>query len=738
MKKLLKIFVALLPFLSLSISFNSNENEFIRFEPIAKKATTVDDYFSDIDAFSLSREQLFNKLQSKVWDGWKRQSYDALDSAFIETDFVNGYLVDIYSNTSRLTPSSTGNYKNEGDTWNKEHLIPKSWWGGSKGGPNGEGGDMFNMYPTDGKINGMRSNYVLGETSNPTNTSNNGYSKLGPSSFSGYDGIVFEPNDEWKGNIARSYFYFALKYVTYTNSSYTEGNGKDVFNKTGTYGLTDYSTSLFLKWNKHLEKSQYEKERCERVYKIQNNRNPFIYHPEWADYIWGNIPLTKIEPTSLSISPSSLRLKQGNSHQLVCTVTPSNASNSIIWTSLNNDIATVSNNGLVEAKSIGKTNIKATSTLNASINASIEIEVHNDKIKIEGISLPDSIDLKIGQSKNIDVSYIPLDTEEKGYTLSINDDSIAQVISNNTLLGLKEGIATLTATSSINTSIKASTTIIVQEQKGFNLAKQVSDLEDGDSLIIAYPEKNVAAGSFKDKYLQSVSASFSSNKEKIEAPSNEIEIFSLEKNTNSFSFINNAKQKLGASSSKALQLNNGETSWTIQINEGKAIIKPLSVSQPLLYNIKSPRFKTYSKADDSLVYPSIYVSKSTSNLDKTNALLYVSAFLKKTGQECLLMNVTLNTWNDLKSEYESLSEETKSYIKTNYSSEELSEFRQRYELIINKYGYGDFIFDITPTSIVYSKNKNSGNLLPITILTSIASICLISITIIIIKKRKKN
>ncbi|HBM70978.1 MAG TPA: hypothetical protein DD377_06590, partial [Firmicutes bacterium] len=143
-------------------------------------------------------------------------------------------------------------------------------------------------------------------------------------------------------------------------------------------------------------------------------------------------------------------------------------------------------------------------------------------------------------------------------------------------------------------------------------------------------------------------------------------------------------------------------------------------------------------ADDSLVYPSIYVSKSTSNLDKTNALLYVSAFLKKTGQECLLMNVTLNTWNDLKSEYESLSEETKSYIKTNYSSEELSEFRQRYELIINKYGYGDFIFDITPTSIVYSKNKNSGNLLPITILTSIASICLISITIIIIKKRKKN
>ncbi len=739
MKRLLKLFVALLPFLSLSISFNSSENKFIRFEPTVKKATTVDDYFSDIDAFSLSREQLFDKLQSKVWDGWKKQSYEALNSTFIQTDFVDGYLVDMYSNTSRLPPvNSKNNYKNEGDLWNKEHLIPKSWWGGSKGGPNGEGGDMFNMYPTDGKINGMRSNYALGETSNPTSTSNNGYSKLGPSSFSGYDGIVFEPNDEWKGNIARSYFYFALKYVTYTNSSYTEGNGKAVFDKNGTYGLTDYSTSLFLKWNKHLEKNQYEKERCERVYKIQNNRNPFIYHPEWADYIWGNIPLTKIEPTSLSISPSSLRLKQGNSHQLVCTVTPSNASNSIIWTSLNNDIATVSNNGLVEAKSIGKTNIKATSTLNPSIDASINIEVHNDKIKIEGISLPASISLNVGQSKSIDVFYIPLDTEEKGYTLSINDDSIAKIISNNSLLGLKEGVATLTVTSSINPSIKASTTITVKEQSGFNLAKKTSDLEDGDSLIIAYPEKNVAAGSLKDKYLQSISASFSSNKEKLENPSNEIEIFTLEKNTDSFSFINNAKQKLGASTSKALQLNNGETNWTIEINESKAIIKPLSVSQPLLFNISAPRFKTYDKTDSSLVYPSIYVSKSTSNLDKTNALLYASTFLIETKQECLSMNVTLNTWNNLKSEYESLSEETKSYIKANYSNEELSEFKQRYEFIINKYGYEDFIFDLAPASIMYSKNKNSSNLLPITILASIVSICLISASALIIKKRKKN
>lgn len=417
--------------------------------------------------------------------------------------------------------------------------------------------------------------------------------------------------------------------MTRTGSSYISGNGKDVFKKDGTYGLTSYSTNLFLKWNKHLEKNQYEKERCERVYKIQNNRNPFIYHPEWADYIWGNVPLTTIEPTSLSISPSSLRLKQGSSQQLICTVTPSNASNLVSWTSLNNDIATVSSSGLVEAKKIGKTTIKATSKLKSSITSSIEVEVHNDKVKIEGISLPTSINLNVGQTKDINVKYIPVDTDEKGYTLSINDTSIAKIISNSTLFALKEGETTLTVTSSINSSIKATSTIKVKEQSGFNLAKQTSDLSDGDSLIIAYPEESVAAGSFSSKFLNSVPATFSSDKEKITDPSSQIEIFTLQSNKNSWSLVNSSKQKLGATSSKTLQLDSGETNWTISINEEKAVITPVSISQPLLFNIGSPRFKTYDKPDSNLVYPSIYLSKNLATEEKTNALLYVSSFLEK-------------------------------------------------------------------------------------------------------------
>jgi len=75
--------------------------------------------------------------------------------------------------------------------------------------------DPYHIWPTDGKVNGMRSNYPHGVVGNATYTSLNG-SKLGSNLNSGYSagysGTVFEPIDEFKGDIARAYFYFATRY----------------------------------------------------------------------------------------------------------------------------------------------------------------------------------------------------------------------------------------------------------------------------------------------------------------------------------------------------------------------------------------------------------------------------------------------------------------------------------------------------------------------------------------------
>jgi endonuclease I len=71
--------------------------------------------------------------------------------------------------------------------------------------------DLFQIYPTDGYVNQKRGNYPYGETNNASWISTNG-SKLGACSVSGYNGTIFEPINEYKGDIARTYFYMATRY----------------------------------------------------------------------------------------------------------------------------------------------------------------------------------------------------------------------------------------------------------------------------------------------------------------------------------------------------------------------------------------------------------------------------------------------------------------------------------------------------------------------------------------------
>ena len=72
--------------------------------------------------------------------------------------------------------------------------------------------DAFHVYPTDGKVNGQRSNFPFGECANGT-TLSKGLGKLGSSTLPGYTGTAFEPVDEYKGDLARTYFYFTAPLI---------------------------------------------------------------------------------------------------------------------------------------------------------------------------------------------------------------------------------------------------------------------------------------------------------------------------------------------------------------------------------------------------------------------------------------------------------------------------------------------------------------------------------------------
>ena len=227
---------------------------------------------------------LLSALCSKI-SSHTNVGYDGLWNVYKTSDVrPNGKVWDMYSTKEWIVGQAhCGNYKLVGDCINREHSMPKSWF--SQKSPMVS--DAYHIYPTDGKVNGQRSNYPYGECANGTTLPSNGSVKalgrLGKSTFSGYSGTVFEPDDEYKGDFARTYFYMAACYndkIKGWSSDMLAGNTYPAFKQ--------WAIDLLLKWHREDPVSTKETTRNEAVYAFQHNRNPFIDHPELAEHIWGN------------------------------------------------------------------------------------------------------------------------------------------------------------------------------------------------------------------------------------------------------------------------------------------------------------------------------------------------------------------------------------------------------------------------------------------------------------------
>jgi len=242
-------------------------------------AQPPDNYYSNTDG--KYEEELLQELHNIIKDH-NAISYSDIWSAITETDATSaGNVWDMYSNCTFTfgddQDSGTGG-TSECEYYNREHSFPKSWFG--DGSPMYT--DLFHVYPTDKKVNSVRSSYPFGEVGSATYTSNNG-SKLGSSSYSGYTGTVFEPIDEYKGDFARTYFYMATRYY-----NIIQNWNSDMLNGTQYPAYTDWAVSMLLEWHENDPVSQKEIDRNNAIYSnYQGNRNPYIDHPEFAQRVWG-------------------------------------------------------------------------------------------------------------------------------------------------------------------------------------------------------------------------------------------------------------------------------------------------------------------------------------------------------------------------------------------------------------------------------------------------------------------
>lgn len=256
----------------------------------------------------------------------------------ITTD-VNGF-TGVTSSTSidwknKTCPKASGEYGNNKVQVDKEHVWVKSHGFSPSGDPaKGAGTDLHHLIAADHNTNNVHNDKYYGTVSDHNASSTKTVFCLygdGTYNISGWVGLTdegeecFEPTDQWKGNIARALFYMATRYSDKlaTNTEYepyleiTKGNN-GIDDNTNYHGVF-HNLEDFLTWNDLDPIDEYEIKRNNLIYKnVQDNRNPYIDHPEWVRRVFDDtfvlndssstnssaVPTSSFTPSSSTTEPS--------------------------------------------------------------------------------------------------------------------------------------------------------------------------------------------------------------------------------------------------------------------------------------------------------------------------------------------------------------------------------------------------------------------------------------------------
>lgn len=205
-------------------------------------------------------EALESALKSAIGFGYNNLGYNgARDAMFMSIDNkkVNGQGAAVNTLECIYTGVQAVGYTSRTDCqtnfgFNTEHTMPQALFGSSSPMV----ADLHHLFPTDDAANSERGNNPFGIVANPS------WSVGGSKS----NGNVFEPRDVHKGRAARALLYFYTRYQDYS-------------------GFLAGQQNLLRQWCATYQPDAIEKQRNLAIEAVQNNRNPYIDHPEFLERI---------------------------------------------------------------------------------------------------------------------------------------------------------------------------------------------------------------------------------------------------------------------------------------------------------------------------------------------------------------------------------------------------------------------------------------------------------------------
>ena len=206
-------------------------------------------------------------------------SYDTLWASLQETDECptnSGQVQLVYMQDGRDKNSNGG----ESGQWNREHVWPQSHGAGNPMG-NGDPSptwpssvDAHHLKPSDVQVNSQRG-------SKDFDSGGNGVPGTPPTCRTTTG--TFEPPDASKGDIARAVFYMDVRYAGDAENE----PDLELVDAIGTSGTQLGRRSTLIEWHFLDPPDDFERRRNNLIHaNWQQNRNPFIDHPEWVLKVW--------------------------------------------------------------------------------------------------------------------------------------------------------------------------------------------------------------------------------------------------------------------------------------------------------------------------------------------------------------------------------------------------------------------------------------------------------------------
>ena len=182
-------------------------------------------------------------------------------------------------------------------------------------------------------------------------------------------------------------------------------------------------------------------------------------------------PAVNVSVTNVSLDKEQTTLAVGDTETLTATVEPSDADQTVTWSSDHETVAAVSDSGKITAVAAGTATITATATngtpddLNDDITATCTVTVKKNVVAVESITLDkSSLELTEGETATIIATVKPDNATNKTVTWSSSNASVASVDANGTVTAVAEGSATITA----KAGDKTATCTVTVKKNGMN------------------------------------------------------------------------------------------------------------------------------------------------------------------------------------------------------------------------------------------------------------------------------